>query len=164
MVFSQLFRLCCSAPSASTSSRPPSPLLALRAPLRHFSSTRTVAAKKAKKMPPKKAVQEKKALLGRPGNNLKIGIVGLFQLAAPETSASLLHAFSRPAQRRKVLVLQRPLQDRYVFLVRDAQLPLTVLLDLGVARNFPYATIDPEVRLAYPRAPRRALTPPRAPA
>ena len=30
-------------------------------------------------MPPKKApAQEKKILLGRPGNNLKIGIVGLF--------------------------------------------------------------------------------------
>ena len=30
-------------------------------------------------MPPKKApAQEKKTLLGRPGNNLKIGIVGLF--------------------------------------------------------------------------------------
>ncbi|EIN04942.1 cytoplasmic protein [Punctularia strigosozonata HHB-11173 SS5] len=28
-------------------------------------------------MPPKKAVQEKKPLLGRPGNNLKIGIVGV---------------------------------------------------------------------------------------
>ncbi|TEB34451.1 hypothetical protein FA13DRAFT_1788885 [Coprinellus micaceus] len=28
-------------------------------------------------MPPKKVVQEKKALLGRPGNNLKIGIVGV---------------------------------------------------------------------------------------
>jgi hypothetical protein len=34
-----------------------------------------------KKMPPKKAAgPEKKALLGRPGNNLKIGIVGLFVL------------------------------------------------------------------------------------
>ena len=31
----------------------------------------------AKKMPPKKVVAEKKTLLGRPGNNLKIGIVGL---------------------------------------------------------------------------------------
>ncbi len=30
-------------------------------------------------MPPKKNVVEKKILLGRPGNNLKIGIVGLFQ-------------------------------------------------------------------------------------
>lgn len=28
-------------------------------------------------MPPKKAVQEEKILLGRPGNNLKSGIVGL---------------------------------------------------------------------------------------
>ena len=31
-------------------------------------------------MPPKKAAkEEKKTLLGRPGNNLKIGIVGLFR-------------------------------------------------------------------------------------
>lgn len=27
-------------------------------------------------MPPKKVVEEKKVLLGRPGNNLKSGIVG----------------------------------------------------------------------------------------
>ncbi|KAF8656823.1 hypothetical protein AX16_002371 [Volvariella volvacea WC 439] len=41
-----------------------------------FSTSSTVHAKK--KMPPKKApAAEKKALLGRPGNNLKIGIVGL---------------------------------------------------------------------------------------
>jgi hypothetical protein len=34
-----------------------------------------------KRMPPKKAAApEKKTLLGRPGNNLKIGIVGLFRL------------------------------------------------------------------------------------
>lgn len=36
---------------------------------RHYSKRRT-------KMPPKKAVQEEKILLGRPGNNLKSGIVG----------------------------------------------------------------------------------------
>jgi obg-like ATPase 1 len=43
---------------------------------RSFSSTAAVNIKK--RMPPKKAaVQEKKILLGRPGNNLKIGIVGL---------------------------------------------------------------------------------------
>jgi hypothetical protein len=30
-----------------------------------------------KKMPPKKAVKEEKILLGRPSNNLKIGVVGL---------------------------------------------------------------------------------------
>ena len=34
-------------------------------------------------MPPKKAPQqEKKTLLGRPGNNLKIGIVGAFILVS----------------------------------------------------------------------------------
>ena len=36
------------------------------------------AKKKADKMPPKKKdVGENKTLLGRPGNNLKIGVVGL---------------------------------------------------------------------------------------
>jgi obg-like ATPase 1 len=30
---------------------------------------------KSRKMPPKKAVKEEKILLGRPGNNLKAGIV-----------------------------------------------------------------------------------------
>ena len=42
-----------------------------------FSTSSSHFAKK--KMPPKKApVQEKRTLLGRPGNNLKVGIVGLF--------------------------------------------------------------------------------------
>ena len=41
-----------------------------------FSTTCSLFIKK--KMPPKKAVVEKKTLLGRPSNNLKIGIVGLF--------------------------------------------------------------------------------------
>ena len=46
---------------------------------RPFSSTPHLSIKK--RMPPKKAAaQEKKILLGRPGNNLKIGIVGLFFL------------------------------------------------------------------------------------
>ncbi len=36
---------------------------------RHYSKRRT-------KMPPKKPVVEEKILLGRPGNNLKSGIVG----------------------------------------------------------------------------------------
>ncbi|KAG2146069.1 P-loop containing nucleoside triphosphate hydrolase protein [Suillus bovinus] len=45
--------------------------------LRPFSVSHTLQAKK-KKMPPKKApAAEKKVLLGRPSNNLKIGIVGL---------------------------------------------------------------------------------------
>lgn len=38
-----------------------------------YQSTRAYASKK--KMPPKKAVKEEKLLLGRPGNNLKSGIV-----------------------------------------------------------------------------------------
>lgn len=41
-----------------------------------FAATRTYAsAPKKKKMPPKKQVEEKKIPLGRPGNNLKSGIV-----------------------------------------------------------------------------------------
>ena len=39
------------------------------------STTRSYSTKKPKKMPPKKAVKEEKLLLGRPGNNLKSGIV-----------------------------------------------------------------------------------------
>jgi hypothetical protein len=38
---------------------------------RHYSKRRTP------RMPPKKAKEEEKILLGRPGNNLKSGIVGL---------------------------------------------------------------------------------------
>jgi obg-like ATPase 1 len=42
-----------------------------------FSTSPSLSIKK--KMPPKKAAApEKKTLLGRPSNNLKIGIVGLF--------------------------------------------------------------------------------------
>jgi hypothetical protein len=46
-----------------------------------FSTTCSLLIKK--KMPPKKAVVEKKTLLGRPSNNLKIGIVGLFLSLEP---------------------------------------------------------------------------------
>lgn len=67
------------------SSLPPAPVH------RHFSLSSPAHAKKKRNMPPKKVVQEKKTLLGRPGNNLKIGIVGLFPtLSAP--SPSLIHA------------------------------------------------------------------------
>ncbi|EMD33303.1 hypothetical protein CERSUDRAFT_117926 [Gelatoporia subvermispora B] len=68
-------------------------------------------------MPPKKAAQEKKALLGRPGNNLKIGIVGLPNVG----KSSFFNVLSKT--------------------------------DLGIARNFPYATIDPEeARVPVPDA------------
>ncbi|KAI0077279.1 hypothetical protein K474DRAFT_1661885 [Panus rudis PR-1116 ss-1] len=60
-------------------------------------------------MPPKKAAaQEKKVLLGRPSNNLKIGIVGLPNVG----KSSFFNVLSKT--------------------------------DLGIARNYPYATIDPE--------------------
>ena len=45
--------------------------------LRSFSVSCSALGSVKKKMPPKKApIQEKKVLLGRPSNNLKIGIVG----------------------------------------------------------------------------------------
>ncbi|THH21581.1 hypothetical protein EUX98_g8360 [Antrodiella citrinella] len=59
-------------------------------------------------MPPKKVVQEKKVLLGRPGNNLKIGIVGVPNVG----KSSFFNVLSKT--------------------------------DLGIARNYPYATINPE--------------------
>ena len=63
-----------------------------------------------KKMPPKKAVQEKKVLLGRPGNNLKIGIVG--SLSDPSSYLISANSRHRSSECRKVIVLQRPLQYR----------------------------------------------------
>ncbi|KAF9042697.1 P-loop containing nucleoside triphosphate hydrolase protein [Rhodocollybia butyracea] len=59
-------------------------------------------------MPPKKAQETKKALLGRPGNNLKIGIVGVPNVG----KSSFFNALSNTS--------------------------------LGVAANYPYATINPE--------------------
>ncbi|KAJ7116329.1 P-loop containing nucleoside triphosphate hydrolase protein [Mycena epipterygia] len=44
---------------------------------RYLSTSPPCFAKNSKRMPPKKAAVEKKTLLGRPGNNLKIGIVGV---------------------------------------------------------------------------------------
>ncbi|KAI0782322.1 P-loop containing nucleoside triphosphate hydrolase protein [Abortiporus biennis] len=75
---------------------------------RFFSVSFPTLAKKKGKMPPKKAVQEKKTLLGRPSNNLKIGIVGLPNVG----KSSFFNVLSKT--------------------------------DLGIARNYPYATIDPE--------------------
>ncbi|KAJ7583675.1 P-loop containing nucleoside triphosphate hydrolase protein [Mycena floridula] len=71
-----------------------------------FSTTTPCRAKKV--MPPKKAVTEKKVLLGRPGNNLKIGIVGVPNVG----KSSFFNALSNTS--------------------------------LGVAANYPYATINPE--------------------
>ena len=55
-----------------------SPSLSYPTP-RSFSLSFVALASRKKRMPPKKAPpQEKKVLLGRPSNNLKIGIVGTF--------------------------------------------------------------------------------------
>jgi len=50
---------------------------AFKQPLRLTFTTVRTYAKHSKKMPPKKQVKEEKVMLGRPGNNLKSGIVGL---------------------------------------------------------------------------------------
>ena len=82
---------------------------------RQFSVSYPLFAKKKRNMPPKKASQpEKKALLGRPGNNLKIGIVGLFA-AYVALVCSLTSLSRRTAKRRQVFVLQHALQDGYAF-------------------------------------------------
>ncbi|KZT65878.1 cytoplasmic protein [Daedalea quercina L-15889] len=69
-------------------------------------------------MPPKKAAApEKKAILGRPSNNLKVGIVGLPNVG----KSSFFNVLTKT--------------------------------DLGVARNYPYATINPEeARIPVPDA------------
>ena len=66
-------------PAASTARQFSSPFLSAPAPHKFFilsaCSRSYASAPKKKKMPPKKAVQEEKILLGRPGNSLKSGIV-----------------------------------------------------------------------------------------
>ena len=67
----------------------PCPPLRLPFSFRTFSSSCPALAKTKKRMPPKKAAApEKKTLLGRPSNNLKIGIVGLFR---SRSSRHLIH-------------------------------------------------------------------------
>ncbi len=63
-------------------------------------------------MPPKKPPpQEKKPLLGRPGNNLKIGIVGAFLLVTFHSPFTPLTSYRAP-QRWKIIVLQCPIANR----------------------------------------------------
>lgn len=84
----------------------------------YFATPSVQAGSVKKRMPPKKAAQpEKKILLGRPSNNLKIGIVGLFGLSSPELQKCLT-PFSlyprRSPKRRKIVLLQRALANRCV--------------------------------------------------
>lgn len=75
----------------------------------HFSTSLPRLIKK--KMPPKKAVVEKKALLGRPGNNLKIGIVGPFFKILVYLISSCL---KRRPERWEIVVFQCSVRDRCV--------------------------------------------------
>ncbi|RDW76352.1 YchF/Obg family ATPase [Aspergillus mulundensis] len=69
-------RFYCLSSSSSSASAPP--LVSLSSPLLSLDFRRFASSKKKKsKMPPKKAAVQEKVLLGRPGNNLKSGIVGL---------------------------------------------------------------------------------------
>lgn len=91
---------------------PPAPHLSFPfAAARLFSST---TPRHKKRMPPKKApAQEKKTLLGRPSNNLKIGIVGLVSCTA-NTDLCILTFLrrDRSSKCRKIVVFQRPIQNR----------------------------------------------------
>lgn len=114
---------------------------------KRFSSTPAINYKK--RMPPKRAaVQEKKIILGRPGNNLKIGIVGLFlayfcAVFVPMPLAGLpnvgkssfFNALSETGKDSKLCQAMANNESRL-----DAH-----CLDLGKAANYPFATINPEV-------------------
>ena len=108
-----------------------------------FHSSIPNCASKKIKMPPKKSssTSEKKILLGRPGNNLKIGIVGLFRPISPVDSHQQQ---IRVTECWKVVFLQCFVGHRLVaYLIYQIQ-HSQCTVDLGKAANFPYATIDPE--------------------
>lgn len=70
---------------------------------------------KSKKMPPKgkKGEEPKKVILGRPGNNLKVGPALLLQLTSREHETDLiLDWYCRCSQRRKIILLQHPFPNR----------------------------------------------------
>lgn len=134
--------------SAHRRPRRPASLLIAFLSVRPFASTPRCEVKK--RMPPKKTVEkEKKAVLGRPSNNLKIGIVGLLIIPSCSLSTQIIDfsAVHRAAQRRKIFVFQCTVEHRFYvdcFQVEKKTDPATFHLDLGKAANFPYATIDPE--------------------
>ena len=125
-----------------------SPSLSYHTP-RSFSLSFVALASRKKRMPPKKAPpQEKKVLLGRPSNNLKIGIVGEF----PSHGFSLfIQSFCRPIGLPNVgkssffnVLSQTGKQNSFFSLYTLYSYRLGFFLDLGKSANFPYATIDPE--------------------
>jgi hypothetical protein len=112
--------------------------------IRLFSTSSPTFASVKKRMPPKKApTQEKKVLLGRPSNNLKIGIVGAshpFFFFCSSNILPILQVFQ--------MLENPPSSTHYPRLVGPfcsaAVSPHLALSDLGKSANFPYATIDPE--------------------
>ena len=115
-----------------------------------FSTTCSLFIKK--KMPPKKAVVEKKTLLGRPSNNLKIGIVGLFcHWTIFLTLTRPLSGLPNVGKSSFFNVLS---ETGFHSSNSFAKKNLTCYIqDLGKAANFPYATINPEeARIPVPDA------------
>lgn len=106
-----------------------------------FSTTCSLFIKK--KMPPKKAVVEKKTLLGRPSNNLKIGIVGLFlSLDHFLTLTPPLSGLPNVGKSSFFNVLSETgIHSSNPF---AKKIITCYIQDLGKAANFPYATINPE--------------------
>lgn len=109
-----------------------------------FSTSAARAAKK--KMPPKKAAPaEKKILLGRPGNNLKIGIVGLFVGICPPFLKRLTFSSAGLPNVGKSSFFNVLSQTGELFTFTTRYWCQTHhRIDLGKAANFPYATINPE--------------------
>ena len=104
-------------------------------------------------MPPKKAPpQEKKILLGRPSNNLKIGIVGAFHsYYTLLLSIHLCHPLGLPNVGKSSFfnALSQTGKHFFLFVLRHCTKCPSIdssFLDLGKSANFPYATIDPEAR------------------
>ena len=115
---------------------------------RSFSLSFVALASRKKRMPPKKAPQEKKVLLGRPSNNLKIGIVGTF----PSHGFSLFiqshfHPVGLPNVGKSSFfnALSQTGKQNPFFSLCSTRITIDLtFLDLGKSANFPYATIDPE--------------------
>lgn len=108
----------------------------------YFSFSRAYSSKKKKnkKMPPKKNVVQEKVLLGRPGNNLKSGIV-----CEHDPSCLLLLNF--------FFILLTSLQVGLANVGKSTLFQAITKSTLGNPANFPYATIDPEeARVIVPDA------------
>ena len=114
--------------------------------IRLFSTSFPTFASVKKRMPPKKtSTQEKKVLLGRPSNNLKIGIVGashpfFFLFSSNILPITIPQVFQMLENPPSSTLYPRPVGS----FCSTALAHHLALSDLGKSANFPYATIDPE--------------------